>query len=160
MRVYIAAIGRLKKGPEQELVARYADRIKKSGKAIGITALETVEIPESRAATADQRKSEERDALLSRLPQGTVLMAFDERGKRPSSRMFAQNIETVLEGGAQNVAFLIGGPDGLASELRDMSDHVVSFGSLTMPHQIVRVLVLEQLYRTITILTNHPYHRD
>ncbi|MEE9313490.1 MAG: 23S rRNA (pseudouridine(1915)-N(3))-methyltransferase RlmH [Rhizobiaceae bacterium] len=160
MRFIIAAIGRLKKGPEQDLVARYSDRIKKSGKAIGITALETIEITESRGSSSQQRKDDEEESLLSRLPQDCFLIAFDERGKCPTSREFATTLETTLNDGAQNIALIIGGPDGLSRSLRQKADHIVSFGSLTMPHQLVRILVLEQLYRSITILTNHPYHRD
>lgn len=160
MHIHIATIGRLKKGPEQELVARYADRIKKSGKAIGLTELNSVEISESRADTNQLRKREEAQNLLSRLPDGAVLVAFDERGNRPSSREFAKFMGDRIDGGAAHIAFVVGGPDGLCDTLRDRADSVVAFGSLTMPHQLVRVLVLEQIYRSITILTGHPYHRD
>ena len=160
MRVIIAAIGRLKKGPEQELVTRYFERIQKAGKAVGITAVETTEIVESRASSSDLRKKEEAEALLSRLPENTTLVCFDEGGKRPTSREFAGLLDTGLNEGSKNMAFVIGGPDGLSKDIRQKADSVVSFGSLTMPHQLVRVLVLEQLYRTVTILSGHPYHRD
>lgn len=160
MRIIVAAIGRMKKGPEQDLIARYGDRIKKSGKSIGITALDMIEIPESRASESDIRKREEADVLIGRLPEGCPIFVFDERGKRPSSRDFAATLSKTLDSGAQSCAFLIGGPDGFAEALRDRAQMVVSFGSLTVPHQIVRILVLEQIYRATTILTNHPYHRD
>lgn len=160
VKVFVAAIGRLKKGPEQELAKRYADRIQKSGKAVGITALETVEIPESRAADSDTRKAEEAKSLLARLPDKIHILAFDERGISPTSRKFSTTLKGKLDSGAQNLAFVIGGPDGLSEEMRSQARQIISFGALTLPHQLVRVMVLEQLYRAVTILTNHPYHRD
>ena len=160
MRVFIAAIGRLKKGPEHDLVARYSDRISKSGKAVGITALQSIELNESRAAQGEQRKREEATSLKEKLPEDTVVIAFDERGATPDSRTFAAWVEKNLDSGTQNLAFVIGGPDGIDPEYRSKAAKVVSFGALTMPHQLARVLALEQVYRAITILTNHPYHRD
>lgn len=160
MRVIIAAIGKLKSGAEHELVKRYLDRIDKSGKAIGITKVDMVEVVESRAASPELRKSEEADALLAKLPDGVVLICFDERGKSPSSRAFAKQVEASIDKGAPAIAFIVGGPDGLSGTLRDQAVNIVSFGALTMPHQIVRALVAEQIYRAITILTGHPYHRD
>ncbi|MFD0916543.1 23S rRNA (pseudouridine(1915)-N(3))-methyltransferase RlmH [Pseudahrensia aquimaris] len=159
MRLIIAAIGRVKTGPEQDLIARYTDRLIKTGKAIGITALETIELPESRASAADQRKREEAEALLARLGDAAMIV-FDERGKSPDSRTFAAHIQTALDNGKPALAFVIGGPDGLDEAIRARASHVVAFGKLTMPHQIVRLLVAEQAYRATTILTNHPYHRD
>ncbi|MEE9374801.1 MAG: 23S rRNA (pseudouridine(1915)-N(3))-methyltransferase RlmH [Rhizobiaceae bacterium] len=160
MRVFIAAIGRMKKGSEQDLVSRFQDRVIKTGKAIGITALESVEITESRASTSEVRKNEEECALLEKLPEKCVLITFDERGKRPTSREFSAILQSVIDAGTQNIALIIGGPDGLSPTLRQKADHIISFGSLTIPHQLVRILVIEQLYRAITIRTNHPYHRD
>jgi len=160
VRIIIAAIGRLKKGPEQELVSRYQDRVAKSGKAMGFTAVETIEITESRAGSSDLRKKEEARALLSRLPDKTFIFCFDERGKRPTSREFASLFETQMDKGTKNIALLIGGPDGFCDSVHQNSNEIISFGSLTLPHQLVRVLVLEQLYRAVTILTGHPYHRE
>ena len=93
MKVFVAAIGRLKNGPEQELAKRYADRIQKSGKAVGITALETIEMPESRAVDSDARKAEEAKSLLARLPEKTHILAFDERGISPTSRKFSNELK-------------------------------------------------------------------
>lgn len=160
MRLCLAAVGSLKKGPEQELVARYSDRIGKSGKAVGITSLDHLEIPESRASGSAARKQQEADALIARIPEEGVVFCFDERGKSVSSRQFANAIGKVLDDGNPSLSLIIGGPDGLDPDLRARCDRVVSFGELTMPHQLVRILVLEQAYRAVTILTNHPYHRD
>ena len=160
MQLILAAIGRLKKGPEQDLVARYGDRLTKAGKAIGITQVKTIEIVESRADSAAARKRDEAQSILSRLPDNCTIFAFDERGKSPNSRQFAQLINRELEDGSSSLALIIGGPDGLDASLTERADQLVSFGSATFPHQLVRVLVLEQVYRATTILTNHPYHRD
>ena len=160
MQLILAAIGRLKKGPEQDLVARYGDRLTKAGKAIGITQVKTIEIVESRADSAAARKRDEAQSILSRLPDNCTIFAFDERGKSPDSRQFARLINRELEGGSSSLALIIGGPDGLDASLTERADKLVSFGSATFPHQLVRVLVLEQIYRATTILTNHPYHRD
>ena len=160
MRLIIAAIGRMKSGPEQKLVSRYLDRTVKTGKPVGITSVDVIELPESRAASADQRKDEEAAALLKRLPDSCSLIAFDERGKSPSSRSFAESVRADIDGGVACLAFIIGGPDGLSSDLRKKTDKIISFGALTLPHQMVRILVAEQIYRAVTILSGHPYHRD
>ncbi len=160
MQLILAAIGRLKKGPERELVARYGDRLVKAGKAIGISEFNTIEIIESRASSGAKRKQDEARSLLSRLPENCAIFAFDERGKSPNSRQFAKLVGQQLDGGTQTLALIIGGPDGLDPGLTDQADKLISFGAATFPHQLVRVLVLEQAYRAVTILTNHPYHRD
>jgi len=158
MRLAVAAIGRLKAGPERDLVARYADRIEKSGRALGIAGMDKIELAESRAQATDQRKRDEAEALQNRLGGFPTLIAFDERGKTLSSPEFSNLVRDALDGG-QSLACVIGGPDGLAPSVREQAKITVSFGRLTMPHQLVRVLVLEQLYRATTILSGHPYHR-
>ena len=160
MRLIIAAIGRMKNGPERELIDRYKDRISKSGKAVGISSFDIIEIAESREQSTDARKTEEAALLLSKLPENCTIVCFDERGKTPSSRKFATSLQSHLDTGCQACAFIIGGPDGLAESWRQSGREVISFGALTMPHQLVRVLVAEQIYRAITIMTGHPYHRD
>ena len=160
MLVTIAAVGKLKKGPERELVNRYCDRIAKNGRSIGISALKNIEINESRATRSQLRKLEEAQSLQEKLPNNCTTVVFDERGKNPGSREFAEIINYNLNSGSQSIAFIIGGPDGLDPEFRQKASKVVSFGSLTIPHQIVRILVAEQIYRATTILSNHPYHRD
>ncbi|MEL6965828.1 MAG: 23S rRNA (pseudouridine(1915)-N(3))-methyltransferase RlmH [Pseudomonadota bacterium] len=158
MKLDLAAIGRLKAGPERDLVSRYQDRIEKTGRAVGLSGFNVHEFPESRGPTVDERKQDEAKNLLSRLSDQHQWFVFDERGKSIDSPGFARLVERGLET-AKPMAFLIGGPDGLASSLRDDAQAVLSFGGMTMPHQLVRVLVLEQIYRATTILSGHPYHR-
>ncbi len=90
---------------------------------------------------------------------GRVAVCFDEAGRGLTSEAFARRLESWRDDGGGEVSFVIGGPDGLAASLKDRADLLLSFGAFTLPHQLVRVLALEQLYRGLTILAGHPYHR-
>jgi 23S rRNA (pseudouridine1915-N3)-methyltransferase len=158
LRLSVLAVGRLKSGPERELVERYRQRIDSMGRGLGLAGLDMVELPESRARRDDDRRAEEASALLERAGS-SVLVVFDERGKSPSSEALAERIRRWRDEGRASLACIVGGPDGLDPGLRQRADLVVSFGALTMPHQIVRALVAEQLYRALTIIAGHPYHR-
>jgi 23S rRNA (pseudouridine1915-N3)-methyltransferase len=158
LRLSLLAVGRLKNGPERELVERYRQRIEGMGRALGLVGLDIFELPESRARRDEDRRSEEAAALLDKA--GTsVMIVFDERGKSLSSESFAERIRLWRDEGRSGLACVIGGPDGLEPKMRQRAALVVSFGALTMPHQIVRALVAEQLYRALTIIAGHPYHR-
>jgi len=158
LRLSVLAVGRLKSGPERELVERYRQRIDSMGRGLGFAGLDIVELPESRARRDDDRRAEEASGLLERAGS-SVLVVFDERGKSPSSEALAERIRRWRDEGRASLACIVGGPDGLDPGLRQRADLVVSFGALTMPHQIVRALVAEQLYRALTIIAGHPYHR-
>ncbi len=154
MRIDTLAVGRLKAGSgEQELVARYLDRAAAGGRAIGLTGFEVAEIPDGK--TADLEAA----ALLVRLKPGSRRIVLDERGKTMPSKQFAGIIADWRDQGAPATAFLIGGPDGHGKAARDGADLLLSFGAMTWPHQLVRAMLAEQLYRAVTILTGHPYHR-
>ncbi|MEM7299466.1 MAG: 23S rRNA (pseudouridine(1915)-N(3))-methyltransferase RlmH [Pseudomonadota bacterium] len=159
MRVTLLAVGRMKSGPDQDLVERYCDRFQKAGRGIGITSLNVVELPESRAGTVDQRKNDESERLLDRCPSGAVMVVLDERGKSLPSTDFANSLQTWLDGGTSDLCFVIGGADGLGNTVVAKADRKLAFGTQTWPHQIVRILLAEQLYRAVTILSGHPYHR-
>lgn len=151
----------MKSGPERTLFDRYWDRLAKTGGQLGYAKPALIEITESRAATADLRKRDEAQKLEALTPDAaTPLILFDERGKSPSSRQFSAWLEGFRDGGRKSCVLAIGGPDGHDAALRERATHVVSFGALTMPHQLVRVLVAEQLYRAMSISAGHPYHRD
>ncbi len=158
MRLSLLAVGRLKSGPERELVERYRQRIEAIGRSLGLSGFDIVELPESRARRDDDRRSEEAAALLDRVGS-SVLIVFDERGRSPTSEAFAEKFRQWRDENRSGLACVIGGPDGLDPKLRQRADMVVSFGALTMPHQIVRALVAEQVYRALTIMAGHPYHR-
>ncbi len=160
MQLIVGCIGRLKGGPEAEIASRYEKRIAQSGRQLGLTGPKIIELPEGRSAESAQRKLDEANRLKQKLPARTVLVAFDERGKPMTSRDFSRIVQECAGKGVSDLAFLIGGADGLDPDFRGEADHILSFGRLTIPHQLVRILVMEQIYRATTILTNHPYHRD
>jgi 23S rRNA (pseudouridine1915-N3)-methyltransferase len=158
LRITIHAVGRMKQGPERELVARYLGRAVATGKALGLTGFDVIEIAESRASSPAARKAEEGRALRAGFGPA-ALVTLDERGKAMSSESFAAAIGSWREGGRAALAFVIGGADGLDPALVEESELSLSFSPLTWPHQLVRIMLAEQLYRTTTILSGHPYHR-
>jgi len=158
MRVLIAAVGRMKSGPERELISRYLERAIGTGKPLALTGFEVAELTESRAGSAPSRKAEEAKALRSVLPDG-IVVALDERGKSISSEAFATQIARWRDDGRPAVSFVIGGADGHDADFVRSADQVLSFSPLTWPHQLVRIMLAEQLYRATTILSGHPYHR-
>jgi 23S rRNA (pseudouridine1915-N3)-methyltransferase len=160
LRIGILAIGRMKQGPERELVARYLDRAALSGKSLGLTDFGVTELAESRAGSAASRKTEEAKALRDHLPANTLLVALDEHGKTMGSEDFANRIGRWRDDGKPSMSFVIGGADGLDPGFTREASVVLSFSPLTWPHQLVRIMLAEQLYRTTTILSGHPYHRE
>lgn len=159
MRIVLAAIGKMKQGPERELCVRYVDRATAAARQAGLTGLEMREFSESQARTASARMSEEARALLPLGAQGARLVVLDERGRTLTSEAFADDIARARDEGAPAYVVALGGPDGHGAELRERADMLVAFGAMTWPHQLARIMAAEQIYRAITILTGHPYHR-
>lgn len=158
MRISIAAIGRMKTGPERELVARYLERAQGAGKPLALTGFEVSELSESRAGSAAARKIEEARAIRAALPDGLVV-ALDERGKSLTSEAFANQLARWRDDGRAAIGFVIGGADGIDPDLVRAADLTLSFSPMVWPHQLVRIMLAEQLYRATTILSGHPYHR-
>ena len=159
MRIVVAAIGRLKQGSETELSERYRKRTIQTGRQLGLRDVEIIEIRESRAADSGKRMLEESIALANVIPQNAAVVLLDSRGENLDSAGFATQLTKWRANGRPVVAFLIGGADGLAAGLHEKAELRLSFGTATWPHQLVRVMLLEQLYRATTILSGHPYHR-
>jgi 23S rRNA (pseudouridine1915-N3)-methyltransferase len=159
MRIVVAAIGRLKRGPETELSERYRKRAAQTGRQLGLREVEIVEIRESRADDAGKRMLEESIALANVIPPGAAVVLLDAGGDNLDSAGLAGQLAQWREQDRPAVVFMIGGPDGLAASLRDKAELRLAFGAATWPHQLVRVMLLEQVYRAATILTGHPYHR-
>jgi 23S rRNA (pseudouridine1915-N3)-methyltransferase len=160
MRIVVAAVGRLKAGAERELAERYRDRAAKSGRALGIRDIEVIEVRDSRARDAERRILEESIALASIVPDGAVKVALDWRGDCVTSEAFASRLRSWSDAGRGCIFFAIGGADGLGDVVRERADLILAFGTLTWPHQLVRIMLLEQIYRAFTILSGHPYHRE
>lgn len=159
MRITLFAVGRLKSGPESELSKRYLERFTRSGSALGLDFARVIEVPESRAATHDMRKNEEAAQLERHLSDGAALILLDERGKTIDSPAFAATLARFRDDGRRDLVLAIGGPDGLDPALQSRADATFCFGRMTWPHQLVRIMAAEQLYRAVTILSGHPYHR-
>ncbi|MGZ3620775.1 MAG: 23S rRNA (pseudouridine(1915)-N(3))-methyltransferase RlmH [Candidatus Binataceae bacterium] len=159
MRIVVISIGRLKQGPERELTERYRTRFEDIGRKLGFRGLEIHEIPESRARDAATRITEESAAISGAIPAKSVLVALDERGDNLDSATFARHLGRWRDESVANTIFVIGGADGLSPDLRRKAKLSIAFGSATWPHQMVRVMLLEQVYRAATILAGHPYHR-
>jgi 23S rRNA (pseudouridine1915-N3)-methyltransferase len=159
MRLIVIAVGRLKQGPERELGERYRERFDDLGRKLGFRGLEIREIPESRARDAATRIAEEAAAMWAKIGEKSVLVALDERGDSIDSARFARHLERWRDESVANTFFLIGGADGLSPDLRRKAKLRLAFGAATWPHQLVRVMLLEQIYRAATILAGHPYHR-
>jgi 23S rRNA (pseudouridine1915-N3)-methyltransferase len=141
------AAGRARQGPERATYEHYARRIRWS--------LSLLEIPENRGSpkTGDSKN------LSRALPSGAVVIALDERGDNLSSAQFAERLRGWRDSGAADVAFVIGGADGLPADVRKSAKLVLSFGRVTWPHLLMRALLVEQIYRAQQILDGHPYHR-
>jgi 23S rRNA (pseudouridine1915-N3)-methyltransferase len=159
MRLTIISIGRLKQGPERELAERYRERFDDIGRKLGFRGIEIHEIAESRARDPATRMSEEATAMVAALPEKSSLVALDERGDNIDSAAFARLLGRWRDEQVANGVFAIGGADGLSPELRRKAQLRMAFGAATWPHQMVRVMLLEQIYRAATILSGHPYHR-
>jgi 23S rRNA (pseudouridine1915-N3)-methyltransferase len=155
----VAAVGRLKAGPERDLCSRYAGRIDALSKTVHLGPVSVVEIAEGSARSAAERKTAEGKALLTAVPDSAYVVALDETGRSESSLRFAEHLAQERNAGRRDMVFLIGGADGLSAEALRAAQLTLCFGAMTLPHQLVRVLVLEQLYRAATVLSGHPYHR-
>lgn len=159
MRVAVIAIGKLKQGPERELAERYHERFDDMGRKLGFRHLDIHEIAESRAREASQRIAEEAAAIAAAIPEKSVLVTLDERGQNIDSVTLSGHLGRWRDEATGHTIFVIGGADGLSPELQRKAKLRIAFGAATWPHQIVRVMLLEQLYRATTILAGHPYHR-
>ncbi|MFZ0422768.1 MAG: 23S rRNA (pseudouridine(1915)-N(3))-methyltransferase RlmH [Xanthobacteraceae bacterium] len=159
MRIVIAAVGRLKQGPERELAASYRKRAEAIGRGLGLREIEVVEIRESRAQDAERRRTEEAIAIANALPERAIIAVLDEHGDNFDSAALAALLREWRAEDRPAACFIIGGADGLAPSLRDRAKVKLAFGTATWPHQLVRIMLLEQIYRAGSMLAGHPYHR-
>lgn len=159
MRFILAAVGRLKDGGERDLYSRYAERFDAQGRALSLGPLKLAELPESRAQSAELRKSDEAKRLLEACIAADARIALDETGQTMSSVAFARWLAAQRDAGFQTMACLIGGPDGHGPAAVQAATLKLSLGPMTLPHGIARVVLVEQFYRATTILAGHPYHR-
>ncbi|HCX66174.1 23S rRNA (pseudouridine(1915)-N(3))-methyltransferase RlmH [Parvibaculum sp.] len=159
MRIQICAVGRLKSSPEKQLLDDYLSRLDAAGRGIGITAMPVAEVEEKRRHEGAELMEREAVLLTGAIPKGALIVALDERGRVETSEAFAKRLGNWRDTGTSDIAFVIGGANGLAPSLRDHAAHIMAFGAMTWPHMLARVMLAEQLYRAVTILSGHPYHR-
>ena len=155
MRVQLSVVGRLRAGPEKDLIDDYLTRFERTGRALGFTEASIVEVEDKKGGG----QQAEATLLLKSIPKGAVIVTLDERGKLLSSPNFATQLAGWRDNGAPCVCFVIGGADGLIKELRTQADASISFGKMVWPHMLARVMLCEQLYRAASILAGSPYHR-
>ncbi|MDD9912795.1 MAG: 23S rRNA (pseudouridine(1915)-N(3))-methyltransferase RlmH [Alphaproteobacteria bacterium] len=154
MKITVIATGKPKKGPLLELSDLYQKRLN----AYFPTSI--IELPQSKSNSAVQIKQQESIVQLAKIPNNSVVIALDERGKQPTTQKLAEKIQTWRDTGSAQLCFIIGGAEGLSDDVRQRADFILSLSALTLPHQMARVVMLEQIYRSATILAGHPYHRE
>ena len=153
--MHLCAVGRLRSGPERDLIADYTQRFDRTGRALSLGPLTEHEVEDKKNAGM----AAEAELLARAVPTGAVLVTLDERGKLLTSPEFATQLARWRDAGRQDVAFVIGGADGIDPSLRARADFSISFGQMVWPHMLVRVMLAEQLYRAANILSGGPYHR-
>jgi 23S rRNA (pseudouridine1915-N3)-methyltransferase len=155
MRVHLVVVGRLRAGPELDLIKDYLTRFDRSGRALGLGPAQVIEVEDKKGGGM----AAEAALLEKAIPSGALVCCLDERGKVMSSPDFADQLGQWRDNGRQDVAFVIGGADGIDPALRERADALLSFGKMVWPHMLVRVMLSEQLYRAASILAGAPYHR-
>jgi 23S rRNA (pseudouridine1915-N3)-methyltransferase len=155
MRIHLCVVGRLRKGPEALLINDYVDRFNKAGRSLSLGPIQIIEVEDKKNAGMKA----EADLLRRAIPKGSKVCILDERGRIESSPEFAKRLGNIRDQGRSDLAFIIGGADGIDPSLRAEADMALSFGAMVWPHMLVRVMVSEQLYRAASILAGAPYHR-
>jgi len=155
MKIHITAVGHVRAGPELALIRDYLMRFDRTGRALRLGPVRVHEVEDRRGGGMAAEA-----VLLERaVPHGALMCALDERGRAMSSPEFAAQLVEWRDSGTGNLAFVIGGADGIAPDLRDRAAGSLSFGKMVWPHVLARVMLAEQLYRAATILAGSPYHR-
>lgn len=156
MRVLVTAVGKLKSGPEADLTADYLARAAAAGRSLGFRSIELIEV-EAKPPAGPQAEA---PLLYRATPDDARKVLLDERGAEWTSRQLAEKLARWRDDGVPSVSFWIGGADGVSQSVKDQADEKLALGRQTWPHRLVRVMISEQIYRAVTILSGNPYHRD
>ncbi|MFT4620626.1 MAG: 23S rRNA (pseudouridine1915-N3)-methyltransferase [Sulfitobacter sp.] len=156
MKLTLCVVGRLRAGPEKELIDDYLTRFDRTGRALGLGPVRVVEVEDRKGGGM----AAEAALLRKAIPSGAAIIVLDERGKVMPSPKFAARLADFRDAGRSEVALVIGGADGIDPSLRTQADLALSFGAMVWPHMLVRVMLAEQLYRAVSILAGSPYHRE
>ncbi len=153
MKLVVVWVGRTRDPRWLALQEEYLARLQK------FAPVEVIAIKESRLGDSQAARQQDGESLEKKIPDASMLVVLDERGKEFSSQAFARFLEKLQVQGTRAVAFVVGGPSGLPDSLRQRADHVLALSQMTWGHEAVRVLLLEQLYRAFTIIRGYPYHK-
>jgi 23S rRNA (pseudouridine1915-N3)-methyltransferase len=159
MRITLVCVGRAKAAAEQTLCDTFLKRAHDAGRKLGFFPIELVTVETSRAPTARARMNQEADRLGGRIPSGAHRILLDEKARSLGSAAFAGRLAALRDSALRDLVFVVGGPDGVATALREDVEERLSLGPQTWPHLLVRAMLAEQIYRGLTILSGHPYHR-
>lgn len=159
MKLKVISIGQLKNNPILEIQRDYESRILNLSKSVGIKNLEIKELPISKKSSIKERQKEEAKIISQHIKQNNLNVFLDGKGENINSVDISQIISKSSFDG-KDLVFFIGGPDGFDEKIIKVANKIISFGRVTWPHKLIRIMLLEQLYRGITILNNHPYHRN
>lgn len=153
MHIQIISVGKLKRGPEKDLIDDYATRFSKAGPGLGLRSLKLIDLSSGGGLAAEGER------LLNAIPKGADIIRLDEHGRQWRSVDFARRMETLRDSGTQNLCFLIGGAEGYSAQVRSECPETMAFGPQTWPHRLVKVMLTEQLYRAVSLLAGTPYHK-
>jgi 23S rRNA (pseudouridine1915-N3)-methyltransferase len=153
MHIQLISVGKLKRGPEKDLIDDYAARFNKAGPSLGLRSLKLIDLSHGGGLAAEGER------LLSAIPKGASVIRLDEHGRQWASVDFARRIEILRDAGTQTLCFLIGGAEGYSAHVRATCDETMAFGPQTWPHRLVKVMLTEQLYRAVSLLAGTPYHK-
>lgn len=158
MRMSVCAVGRLRRGAHEDLVQHYSKLITTRATHAGFTGFRYVEIDDRKSPDGEAGRAWQAQKLLQQVPDASLIVALDEGGKSLSSETFAQKLGSWRDQGTRSLSFLIGGPFGHGGEVLERADFKWALGPATWPHELVPIMVAEQIYRSLCILTGHPYH--
>jgi len=153
MRLTLLIVGRLKSGPEKQLADDYATRFRKAGRNLGFRGLDIIEVESGGGLAAEGTR------ILSKLPKGATILRMDEHGPQMTSKAFAKHLAKLRDQGTPDLVFLIGGAEGYADAVKEAAPSTLAFGPQTWPHRLVKVMLLEQIYRAASLLAGSPYHK-
>ena len=159
MRITLVCVGRAKAAAEQALCDTFLKRARDAGRKLGFSQIELVVVETSRAPSAQARMVQEAERLNRRIPSGAHRIVLDERANSLGSAAFAGHLAALRDSGVRDLIFIVGGPDGLAPNFREDVEERLSLGPQTWPHLLVRAMLAEQIFRGLSILSGHPYHR-
>lgn len=153
MHIHVISVGRLKSGPERDLIDEYLKRAGPVGRSLGVRSMTEIEVASGGGMDA------EGDRLMEKIPAGAHVLRLDEGGKSQRSVVFAENLRKWADQGVPELVFLIGGAEGYSQAVRKAAPNMLALGPQTWPHRLARVMLIEQIYRAVSILAGSPYHK-